>query len=240
MHRDKPKPTLLQPDRRLPTSSFEQCAFLKKALNCRRLDPGGHSGLRFLRQAVKIREGGMPPEDMWKSYYDPGYILRELELTRDCKEVVDFGCGYGTFTIPAARIVTGSVYAIDIEAELVRECRNKAKTAGLRNVTCQKRDFISNGTGLPQSSMDYAMLFNILHTENPLALLQEARRILAPFGKVGVIHWNYDPSTPRGPSMEIRPRPEQCREWMKTAGFDLVKPFVDLPPYHYGILGRKA
>ena len=84
------------------------------------------------------------------------------------------------------------------------------------------------------------MLFNILHTEVPLALLQEAYRILEPMGKVGLIHWNYDPSTPRGPSMDIRPRPEQCQQWMKSAGFDLIKPLVDLPPYHYGILGQKA
>lgn len=189
---------------------------------------------------MKIREGGMPPEELWETFYDPEHILKELGLTRDCKNVVDFGCGYGTFAIPAARIVSGSVYAIDIEAEFVRECKNKAKTAGLRNVICQERDFLSNGTDLPQAAVDYAMLFNILHAENPLALLQEAYRILAPLGKVGVIHWKYDASTHRGPSMDIRPRPEQCQEWMKTAGFELVKPSVDLPPYHYGILGQKA
>jgi ubiquinone/menaquinone biosynthesis C-methylase UbiE len=53
--------------------------------------------------------------------------------------------------------------------------------------------------------VDYAMLFNILHAEQPERLLREARRILAPHGLLGIIHWNYDPSTPRGPSMEIRP-----------------------------------
>jgi hypothetical protein len=40
--------------------------------------------------------------------------------------------------------------------------------------------------------------------------------------------------------MEIRPRPEQCQQWIKTAGFELVKPLIDFPPYHYGILGQKA
>lgn len=189
---------------------------------------------------MKIREGGMPPEDMWKSYYDPEHILNELGLTRDCKDVVDFGCGYGTFAIPAAQIVTGTVYAFDIEAELIMECENKAKKAGVRNVICQDRDFISNGTGLPPTVADFAMLFNILHAENPLALLQEANRVLVPGGKAGVIHWNHDSTTPRGPSMEIRPRPEQCQEWMEATGFELIRPYIDLPPYHYGILGRKA
>ena len=49
----------------------------------------------------------------------------------------------------------------------------------------------------------------------------------------------FDPATPRGPSMGIRPRPEQCREWTRQAGFELIQPHVDLPPYHYGIAGRK-
>ena len=45
------------------------------------------------------------------------------------------------------------------------------------------------------------------------------------------IHWNYDPSTPRGPSMSIRPRPEDCRDWAEAAGFRLLAPgIINLPP----------
>ena len=36
-----------------------------------------------------------------------------LGLRPDAGDVVDFGCGYGTFAIPAARIVTGTVFALD-------------------------------------------------------------------------------------------------------------------------------
>ncbi len=32
-------------------------------------------------------------------------------------DVVDFGCGYGTFTVPAARITSGTIRALDIDAE---------------------------------------------------------------------------------------------------------------------------
>ncbi len=41
-------------------------------------------------------------------------------------------------------------------------------------------------------------------------------------------------------AMEIRPRPEQCMEWGRAAGFhfnDMDR--YDLPPYHYGLLFRK-
>ena len=83
------------------------------------------------------------------------------------------------------------------------------------------------------------MLFNILHAEDPVGLLRETWRILQSGGKVGVIHWNYDPTTPRGPSMEIRPRPEQTQKWLEQAGFSLVEHQIDLPPYHYGVVGLK-
>ena len=52
-------------------------------------------------------------------------------------------------------------------------------------------------------------------------------------------NWNYDASTPRGPDMSIRPKPEQCRQWMVEAGFEAVIPFVDLQPHHYGLVGQK-
>ena len=84
--------------------------------------------------------------------------------------------------------------------------------------------------------MDYAMLFNILHAERPDVLLAEAYRILSPGGILGIIHWNYDPTTPRGPSMDIRPRPEQCRDWAIKEGFRLLTPgILNLPPYHFGM-----
>ena len=51
------------------------------------------------------------------------------------------------------------------------------------------------------------------------------------------MHWNYDPATPRGPSMDIRPRPDQCRDWAEQEGFRLLEPgIMDLPPYHYGMV----
>ena len=84
------------------------------------------------------------------------------------------------------------------------------------------------------------LLFNILHAGNPLNLLGEAWRILIPGGRVAVFHWNYDPATPRGPSMSIRTRPEDCRRWLIKAGFAGDDEIINLPPYHYGLIGRKG
>lgn len=188
---------------------------------------------------MKTRESGMPSEEMWKTFFSPAGILRALGLHADMANVVDFGCGYGTFTIPAARIITGTVHAIDIEQSMIEATRQMAKTAGCLNIKLLLRDFITSGTGLADSFADYVMLFNILHAEHPEHLLRESFRILKPGGLAAIMHWNYDPGTPRGPSMGIRPKPGDCVRRAEASGFTILTAPMDLPPYHYGIIAQK-
>jgi len=123
---------------------------------------------------------------------------------------------------------------------MIRSVEEKCRREGVFNVRSELRDLVENGTGLSDNTVDVVLLFNILHHEKPVQLLSEALRILKPGGKCAVIHWNYDSSTPRGPDMAIRPRPEQCIAWGIEAGLTF-QPHdqFDLKPYHYGILFRK-
>ena|SRR3989338_5718163 len=187
---------------------------------------------------MKARESGMPEQAMWESFFDPEKVLKTLSIGQKTTDVVDFGCGYGTFSIPTSKIIKGNVYALDLEPDMVRMTQEKAKSLGLKNVKAILRNFVSQGSGLSDESVDYAMLFNILHIEHPEKLLEEAWRILRKDGRLGIIHWNYDPSTPRGPSMEIRPKPEACIKWAQSVGFYSPERH-DLKPYHYGIVLSK-
>jgi len=190
---------------------------------------------------MKTRESGMPDESIWAGFFSPAQTLASLGLTHSCGDVVDFGCGYGTFTVAAAGIICGIVHALDIEPAMIETTARKARQASLRNVRVEQRDFIAEGTGLIDGTADYVMMFNILHCENPQTLLREAWRVLAPGGRLGIMHWNHDPTTPRGPSMAIRPRPEQCREWAEQAGFAVRGPgIINLPPYHYGLMMERS
>ncbi len=189
---------------------------------------------------MKVRDSGMPDEEMWSGFFDPAQVLTIFGLDRGVQDLVEFGCGYGTFTLAAAGIAAGTVHALDIEPEMVDVVRQKCREAGSANVQAEVRDFVAEGTGLADNSMDAALLFNILHHEEPVALMREAFRVLKPNGMLSVIHWNYDSTTPRGPAMEIRPRPEQCIDWGREAGFRFDEHNrYDLPPYHYGLLFRK-
>ena len=185
-----------------------------------------------------IRESTVPEESLWVSFFDPPRILRSLLLEDSSADVVEFGCGSGTFTTPAAQMTGGTVHAIDVDPAMIRATKLKAKQEGLDNVLLHQRDFVALGTSLAPASVDYAMLFNILHAPEPVALLREAFRVLRPGGKVGIIHWKPE-QTPRGPDLSIRPRSEQCAAWLEQAGFEILLPPTQLPPHHYGLVGLR-
>lgn len=194
--------------------------------------------MEIRERSMKIRESCMPAENLWKLFFDPEEILVIIGFDNSIANAVDFGCGYGTFTIPASKLIKGTMYAIDIEEEMIKRVTERASNENLKNIKAMLCDFILEGSGLEDQSVDYAMLFNILHAEKPERLLKEAYRILIPGGKLGVIHWNYDPETPRGPPMTIRPRPEECIKWASDMGFKFESRH-DLKPYHYGLVFSK-
>jgi len=140
---------------------------------------------------MKVRESGMPSAEMWHTFFDPDGILAAMELTADVREAVDFGCGYGTFAIPAAKRIRGTLHGFDIDPAMIEATARHAGQENIRNTMLYLRDFAAEGTGLDAASVDYVVLFNTLHAEDPLRLLCEARRILAPGGSVEVIHWNH-------------------------------------------------
>lgn len=189
---------------------------------------------------MKGRDSGMPEEDYWSSFFSPDAALdRLLPLPARDGSLVEFGAGYGTFTLPAARRIAGKVTALDIEPALVDLVRTKAAAAAIGNIEAAVRDFVADGTGLADGTQGHAMIYNLLHLENPLALLREARRVLGRGGSLSVIHWRSDIPTPRGPALEIRPTPGQCRDWMEQAGFHRTEA-VDIGaacPYHFGLTG---
>ena len=107
---------------------------------------------------MKVRESGMPEEETWDGFFSPDNILKTMGVSNRIKDVAEFGCGYGTFTIPTAKIITGKVYAIDIEPEMIEATKRKAEENRLNNVETVLRDFVSEGSGLEDESVDYGLI----------------------------------------------------------------------------------
>ncbi len=176
---------------------------------------------------MKIRDSGMPDEAYWETLFNIPLILSRLGIDT-CHDVAELGCGYGTFSVPIANAISGTLYTFDVDPVMIE--RTRQRVAGLQ-VVCEERDVMELGFGV---YVDAVLLFNILHCEHPVELLRHAANALNAKGQVIVIHWQCD-ETPRGPSLDIRPRPEQIIAWAKEADLRPAGVVIDLPPWHYGI-----
>ncbi|MCA1030720.1 class I SAM-dependent methyltransferase [Bacillus timonensis] len=188
---------------------------------------------------MKYRQSGMPDEGMWETFFDTQKILQSLQVTHKIKKFIDIGCGYGTFLIPASKMISGIAIGIDLDREYLKLCDKRVSKDNIHNVQLVNGDISNNNdTSLDLlKGADYVSLFNILHCEEPLELMKCASSLLVDGGKIGVIHWKQE-ETPRGPSFDIRPSPESIMKWGEHGGLQVVKQ-IDLPPYHFGILFKK-
>jgi SAM-dependent methyltransferase len=179
---------------------------------------------------MRLRDSGMPDEAYWETLFDVPYIIKALGIDKTLGDVAELGCGYGTFTVPVAQAISGTVYTFDIDPAMVARTAERARAQDLP-VVAQVRDVMERGFGL---LTDAVLLFNILHCEQPQRLIEHAKAALRPGGRLLVIHWRYGP-TPRGPSLDIRPKPEQIIDWVQLPAEGGV---IDLPPWHYGLCFR--
>lgn len=180
----------------------------------------------------------MPEVSYWESLFDIELILSEMQINSSVACLIEVGSGYGTFTIPAAKLISGQIYAYDIEEEMNIFLYRRLLDEQISNVIVAKKDVLEDDIDVASNTADYIMLFNIMHYEKPLELLQKSYSLLASGGKVGIIHWRSDIETPRGPDVSIRPKPQDIRDLLDQNQFTVVEEMV-LNPYHYGIIGQK-
>jgi SAM-dependent methyltransferase len=189
---------------------------------------------------MKIFDSGMPEEAYWNSLFDLKVILSWLNPAAGIDPIVEIGCGYGTFTVPIAQAVTGSVHAFDIDPEMIRRASSNVRSSGLENVVFHLRDVLESGTGLPDGSARTVLLFNILHSEHNRLFLEEAGRILRNNGSARIIHWRKDIETPRGPRQDDRPDMQSIIDAADGLDLHVSGTMHLLEPYHWGMQLNKG
>ena len=119
----------------------------------------------------KLRDFFSPPLNILKeANIGPGY------------NILDFGCGPGSYSIAASRLVgkKGKIYALDIHPLAAKKVKRAAMKEGLHNVEAIQSDC---KTGLPDGSMDIILLYDVYHDlYNKLPVLEELHRVLKPEG----------------------------------------------------------
>lgn len=124
---------------------------------------------------------------LMERFKKPGERLAKAGLERG-QVVLEYGCGVGSFTIPAAQMVgtEGTVYAVDIHPLAIDAVEKRARKQQLANV----RTILSDrNTGLADESVDVVLLYDTLHlVRDKQALLGELHRVLKPSGLLSADH----------------------------------------------------
>lgn len=108
-------------------------------------------------------------------------VLREVNIQPGSR-VLDYGCGPGGYVTGTAELVgeSGKVYALDIHPLAIQRVQDIANKKQLTNVETIRSDC---PTGLPDNSVDVALLYDIFHLlSNPQAILTELHRVLKEDG----------------------------------------------------------
>ncbi len=153
---------------------------------------------------------------------NPEATLGRLGL-RAGQVVCDIGAGSGVFTLPAARMTRGRVYAIDIRRDMLDLIAGKAAAEGLDQVVLLEPR--GDRYDLSDGEVDLVLMVTVLHEIDRAAdVLAEVRRILATGGQVAVIEF-HPWRTPMGPPPEQRMDGERIRSLLADAGFTRLDVF---------------
>ena len=184
----------------------------------------------------------MPDRYWWEALWsDPKQTLATLGL-KPGLSVLDLGCGYGHFTIPAARLVAPApVVGIEIEGGILEEARHNS--SALTNCSWLNENLLTLRS-LSLDKFDFVMMHSTFHgLSDPIKLVQDVTTLLNPGGFFSVINWSPIPreetiwlDAPRGPKTEVRIHPQELISTVLSAT-DQLSPvqILPLPPYHYGI-----
>jgi SAM-dependent methyltransferase len=128
----------------------------------------------FTRIAATMRESGEQ-------------LVQSLGITPGLK-VLDLGSGDGTTALPAAQL-GADVLGVDIAGNLVKAGNERAREAGLTNVTFREGD-ASDLNELEDDSFDLVIsVFGAMFAPKPLDVAKEMVRVTRPGGRIVMGNW---------------------------------------------------
>ncbi|MCS7170852.1 MAG: class I SAM-dependent methyltransferase [Aquificaceae bacterium] len=164
--------------------------------------------------------------------FNPEKTLKEFGL-REGMIVLDVGTGAGFYIPYISRLVgeRGKVCAVDIEPLAVEYATHKVKNLGLSNVEVLLSE--ENHIPLSDNVVDFVFMAFVFHElENPIAFMEEVKRVCKPIAYVSIIDWKKE-DRDKGP-----PKEEVYSEWemglmLEEAGLRVGR-MVELGKYCFG------
>lgn len=183
---------------------------------------GSHGKMSYLENPA--RKDDLSPEK-----------LLSLIPIKETDAVLDFGAGTGYFTIPAAKAVTGNVYALDMDAEMLDVIKAKALREDVLNIIPVQTDGAE--IPLPDESVDLVIASLVLHEIKPLdQTLAQIKNVMKDGGHLICIELE-----PKGASSHKAPRITLAgmEQEMEDAGFRVVEKLFPSESL-YILIARKA
>lgn len=193
---------------------------------------GGHPGRLFPPSDLGLLEA--PDRDLWQR---PDQIMDAMAIA-DGSVVADIGAGSGWFTIRLARRVgpQGTVYAEDVQKEMINAISRRVGREGFNNV----KPWLGTNKDarLPASSLDAILMVDAYHeVEDRVTMLSNLATALKPQGRLGIVDFRLDGTGP-GPAPEERVSPDVVVNDAKKAGLKLLRQELFLPYQYFLIFGK--
>jgi predicted methyltransferase len=190
-------------------------------------------GRLFPPQDLGLLEG--PDRDAWQK---PDQIMDALAIA-DGAAVADIGAGAGWFTIRLARRVgpNGTVYAQDVQRQMLEAIRRRVAREGLKNV--QTRLGEGSTPNLPARSLDAVLVVDTYpEVEDRVSFLRNLAGALKPAGRIGVVNYKPGRGGPGPVANEgVRVEASVVEADARAAGLHLIA--RETLPYQYLlVLGR--
>lgn len=155
-----------------------------------------------------------PDRDAWQK---PETVLDALALTPKSL-VADVGAGTGYFSVRIAkRAPEGKIFAIDVEADMVRYLAERGKREGLTGLHAGKAE--PDDPKIPEPVDAILVVDTLHHIDHREAYFTKLRKSLRPGGRVVIVDFKRDATM--GPPPEHRRTPEDVVATAAHAG--LVK-----------------
>jgi ubiquinone/menaquinone biosynthesis C-methylase UbiE len=152
--------------------------------------------------------------------------------------VADFGAGSGAYSLALAEKVglSGKVYAVEVQKELLSNIKNTALSQNLVNVEVLWGDIeVLEGTKIASDTLDLVVVANVLFiAEDKKGLVAEVQRVLKPKGRVLVVDWK-DSYGGMGPTHDMVIRADEAKHYFEDAGF-VFETMIETGTQHYGFI----
>ena len=170
-------------------------------------------------------------------FANPKKNIAQLGL-REGMRVADFGAGAGHYLKPLSEQVgiTGKVYGIEVQKDMVKKLESQIKEWGISNVECIWGDIERDGgTKIAKHSMDAVVVSNVLfQVSDKLGLIDEVKRVLKPDAKVLLVDWS-ESFNGMGPAPMHVVSEKQAEDLFEGRGFILTEK-ISSSDHHYGII----